>query len=42
MATKYLEQRNGRLHEVEGKGQLVICVPSLGDLAANIAFLPPC
>jgi pimeloyl-ACP methyl ester carboxylesterase len=42
MATKYLVQENGKIaYDVVGEGQLVICVPSLGDLRSEYRFLVP-
>jgi len=42
MNTKYLNQHNGQIaYDVEGKGPLVICVPSLGDLRSEYRFLRP-
>lgn len=42
MATKYLNQKNGQIaYDVTGEGQLVVCVPSLGDLRGEYRFLVP-
>jgi pimeloyl-ACP methyl ester carboxylesterase len=42
MNTKYLEHKHGQIaYEVAGDGQLVICVPSLGDVRGEYRFLVP-
>jgi pimeloyl-ACP methyl ester carboxylesterase len=42
MATKYLTQGMGRIaYDDTGKGPLVICVPSLGDIRGEYRFLIP-
>lgn len=42
MTTKYLNQKNGQIaYDDEGKGPLVVCVPSLGDLRGEYRFLRP-
>jgi pimeloyl-ACP methyl ester carboxylesterase len=42
MTTKYLNHKNGKLaYEVAGEGQLVVCVPSLGDVRGEYRFLVP-
>lgn len=42
MATKYLLHKNGQIaYEVRGEGQLVVCVPSLGDVRGEYRFLVP-
>lgn len=42
MSTQYLENENGRIaYDENGKGQLVICVPSMGDLRAEYRLLTP-
>lgn len=42
MNTKYLTHKNGQIaYEVTGEGQLVVCVPSLGDLRGEYRFLVP-
>jgi pimeloyl-ACP methyl ester carboxylesterase len=42
MATKYLHQENGKIaYEDAGKGPLVVCVPSLGDVRGEYRFLIP-
>jgi pimeloyl-ACP methyl ester carboxylesterase len=42
MSTKYLNHKNGQIaYEVTGKGPLVVCVPSLGDVRAEYRFLVP-
>src|SRR5215212_1306228 len=42
MTVKYLVQENGRIaYEVNGEGQLVVCVPSLGDVRGEYRFLVP-
>jgi pimeloyl-ACP methyl ester carboxylesterase len=40
MSTKYFKQENGTIaYEDQGKGPLVICVPSLGDVRGEYRFL---
>jgi pimeloyl-ACP methyl ester carboxylesterase len=42
MATKYLEQGNGRIaYDDAGEGPLVVCVPSMGDVRGEYRFLIP-
>lgn len=42
MNTRYLNQENGKVaYDVTGEGQLVVCVPSLGDLRGEYRFLVP-
>ena len=42
MTTKYLDHKNGKIaYEVVGEGQLVLCVPSLGDIRGEYRFLAP-
>jgi pimeloyl-ACP methyl ester carboxylesterase len=42
MNTKYLHHKNGKIaYEVAGEGQLIVCVPSLGDLRGEYRFLAP-
>ena len=42
MSTKYLNHKNGKIaYEVAGEGQLVVCVPSLGDVRSEYRFLTP-
>lgn len=42
MATKFFKQKNGQIaYDVTGEGQLVICVPSLGDVRDEYRFLVP-
>lgn len=42
MATKFFKQKNGQIaYDVTGEGQLVICVPSLGDVRGEYRFLVP-
>jgi pimeloyl-ACP methyl ester carboxylesterase len=42
MTTQYLNHKNGKLaYEVAGEGQLVVCVPSLGDVRGEYRFLAP-
>jgi pimeloyl-ACP methyl ester carboxylesterase len=42
MTTKYLNHKNGKIaYEVAGEGQLVVCVPSLGDVRGEYRFLAP-
>lgn len=42
MTTQYLNQGIGQIaYEVEGKGPLVVCVPSLGDVRGEYRFLRP-
>ena len=42
MTTKYLYHKNGKIaYEVAGEGQLVVCVPSLGDVRGEYRFLAP-
>lgn len=42
MATKFLHHKNGQIaYEVTGEGQLVVCVPSLGDVRGEYRFLVP-
>lgn len=42
MTMKYLQHKNGQIaYEVAGEGQLVVCVPSLGDVRGEYRFLAP-
>ncbi len=42
MTTQYFKHKNGQIaYDVEGEGQLVICVPSLGDVRSEYRFLRP-
>ena len=42
MKTQYLKLENGQIaYDVIGEGQLVVCVPSLGDLRGEYRFLVP-
>lgn len=42
MTTKYFKQKNGQIaYDVTGEGQLVVCVPSLGDVRGEYRFLAP-
>ena len=42
MTTKYLKHNNGQIaYDVTGDGQLVVCVPSLGDVRGEYRFLTP-
>lgn len=42
MDTQYLEHENGRIaYDIQGEGQLVVCVPSLGDVRGEYRFLTP-
>ena len=42
MATRYLKQGNGRIaYDDAGKGPLVLCVPSMGDVRGEYRFLIP-
>jgi pimeloyl-ACP methyl ester carboxylesterase len=42
MKTLYLKHENGQIaYDVTGEGQLVVCVPSLGDLRGEYRFLLP-
>jgi pimeloyl-ACP methyl ester carboxylesterase len=40
--TKFFERNHGQIaYDVTGEGQLVVCVPSLGDLRGEYRFLTP-
>ncbi|HEU0292488.1 MAG TPA: alpha/beta fold hydrolase, partial [Anaerolineales bacterium] len=42
MTTKFFKQKNGQIaYDITGEGQLVICVPSLGDVRDEYRFLVP-
>jgi pimeloyl-ACP methyl ester carboxylesterase len=42
MDTKYLKQESGTIaYDDQGKGPLVVCVPSLGDVRSEYRFLVP-
>jgi len=42
MATKFFNHKNGQIaYDVTGEGQLVVCVPSLGDVRGEYRFLVP-
>lgn len=42
MVTKFFKHKNGQIaYDVTGEGQLVVCVPSLGDVRAEYRFLVP-
>ncbi|MBK9926742.1 MAG: alpha/beta hydrolase [Anaerolineales bacterium] len=42
MATKFFNHKNGQIaYDVTGEGQLVVCVPSLGDVRSEYRFLVP-
>jgi pimeloyl-ACP methyl ester carboxylesterase len=42
MATKFFNHKNGQIaYDVIGEGQLVVCVPSLGDVRGEYRFLVP-
>jgi len=42
MNTKFFDHKNGRIaYDVTGEGQLVVCVPSLGDVRGEYRFLVP-
>jgi pimeloyl-ACP methyl ester carboxylesterase len=42
MTTKFLNHRNGQIaYDVTGEGQLVVCVPSLGDVRNEYRFIVP-
>jgi pimeloyl-ACP methyl ester carboxylesterase len=42
MTTHYMNQENGKIaYDITGEGQLVVCVPSLGDLRGEYRFLVP-
>jgi pimeloyl-ACP methyl ester carboxylesterase len=42
MPTKYLKHKHGQIaYDVAGEGQVVICVPSLGDVRGEYRFLVP-
>jgi pimeloyl-ACP methyl ester carboxylesterase len=42
MTTKYLQQKDGNIaYDDTGTGQLVVCVPSLGDVRGEYRFLIP-
>jgi len=42
MNTKYFKYKNGQIaYDVTGEGQLVVCVPSLGDVRGEHRFLVP-
>lgn len=42
MTTKFFNHKNGQIaYDVTGEGQLVVCVPSLGDIRGEYRFLVP-
>jgi len=42
MTTKFFNHKNGQIaYDVTGEGQLVVCVPSLGDMRGEYRFLVP-
>jgi pimeloyl-ACP methyl ester carboxylesterase len=42
MTTKFFKYKNGQIaYDVTGEGQLVVCVPSLGDIRGEYRFLVP-
>jgi len=42
MTTKFFNHKNGQIaYDVIGEGQLVVCVPSLGDVRGEYRFLAP-
>jgi len=42
MTTKFFNYKNGQIaYDVTGEGQLVVCVPSLGDIRGEYRFLVP-
>ena len=42
MNTKFFNHKNGQIaYDVSGEGQLVVCVPSLGDVRGEYRFLIP-
>ena len=42
MTTKFFNYKNGQIaYDVTGEGQLVVCVPSLGDVRGEYRFLVP-
>jgi len=42
MTTKFLDQENGKIaYDDEGKGPLVVCIPSMGDVRGEYRFLIP-
>ncbi|MFT3894030.1 MAG: alpha/beta hydrolase [Anaerolineales bacterium] len=42
MSTKFFTHKNGQIaYDVTGEGQLVVCVPSLGDVRGEYRFLVP-
>lgn len=42
MTTKFFDHKNGQIaYDVAGEGQLVVCVPSLGDVRGEYRFLVP-
>jgi pimeloyl-ACP methyl ester carboxylesterase len=42
MTSKFLKHKNGHIaYEVSGEGQLVVCVPSLGDVRGEYRFIVP-
>lgn len=42
MITKFFNHKNGQIaYDVTGEGQLVVCVPSLGDVRGEYRFLVP-
>ena len=42
MTTKFFNHKNGQIaYDVTGEGQLVVCVPSLGDVRGEYRFLVP-
>lgn len=42
MAAKFFNHKDGRIaYDVTGEGQLVVCVPSLGDMRGEYRFLVP-
>ncbi len=42
MTTQFLKLQNGQIaYDDSGKGPLVICIPSMGDLRGEYRFLIP-
>jgi len=42
MTTKFFNHKNGQIaYDITGEGQLVVCVPSLGDVRGEYRFLVP-
>ena len=42
MTTKFLNHKNGQIaYDITGEGELVVCIPSLGDVRSEYRYLTP-